>query len=1644
VFVLFCLSAPGISAQSSLQKTPGFVGGNDIFGTRNFIENKGQYGNPLRKEDAVLFVYDHLGEKIYFTAKGLVYELTEPVSVNEDEHEEARPGSDPKKYFVSMSWVNAGTPEVTPSEKQSHYFTFGGPEYNSSAFKRIYYKNVYDKIDFEFVIPKDKEYGIKYNVILHPGADPDKIKMKYSGDIRKMGMNSSGELVIATPADNITEHPPVGLNEEQTANSVSFILKDKVVAFAIEGHNPSVSFTIDPWVTAITTFTLVNGGHDVDFDFSGNTFVYGGSTNGANTMRVAKFNSSGVLVWTFSGVIILPVWNTTNFLCGIAAEKSTGKIYVSRQSATNIVRLNASGNYDNFITGSSPAVSEGGDISFICNGDLIQFGGCCAGGSNSTSMLYSINNQAGYLWSSFQPTYNTCCLDFTDYAVDAVGNYFVLYGGGGVSYANKLARVAPSFTNSIWLVPSGFSCFSEAGNRGQLLGAGSIASLNYNALDVNMNYLYYYNGLNISAYDKITGTVVATAAVAGQVIKQTAGIAVDECDNIYVGGNGSIICYHFNGVSFSTLTPIPLNAPSATPAVYDMMLDKANKILHVAGCGFVGQYTAIYSQSCSPVSPTNQCYFGQWTVSATSTSITCASLGSATVSAIGGLGPYSYLWIPSNQSGSVAVGLAPGTYTLFVSDLGTNYSFSTTVLFTSLIPLTGNVVSSAAVPCFGYATATAGIINLAGGSGNQSYLWTNGMNTQTTAIAGSLSAGSWSVTVTDALTGCMIHPTFNISQPPQLTSYILASTPTACAGETISLNGITAGGAPGSYVYLWNSGVQQNTLNVSQNNAGAYAYSLNSVDGNNCSVTAVANVTYVPNPTLTVADAYICPLETGTLNVSGATTYSWSNNTFTNYLVDSPPFSAQYTVIGMAQSCTSSAVASIYLKPVPSPQFISNSPICNGQNLQLDVSTAVAYTWSGPQSFTSSLKNPAMNIVSPINSGIYAVTVTALNSCTASASGSVTIHPTPTVVAAGASVCVNQTLNLSANASSATGFSWKGPNNFVSNQQNPFVNQPLVIASGFYSVIATSAAGCTNIAVAHASITALPNPGYSSNSPRCFGNNLSLSATGALQYNWSGPNSFNSNQQFPQLGNVSLAANGIYTLIVTTGPCQVTQTLAAIIYPLPTPTIISNVPVCEGKQLALGVSNNSITTILWHGPQGFSGSYAYMYRDSALQSQSGIYSVTVVDLHNCINSATAAISIFGNPTLSAKGDEVCFSDPASLSVTGAAGYFWQGPSGYYNASDKAVIQSATNVAPEIYTVTGTGVNGCTTVAMALLKTIPLPEPWLSVEPGTKACLNGSIVLSGFGGSTYEWNGPGKFHFPDGKLLLRLNSAEMAGIYTLTAYNVTGCKNYTQTPVEISMLPEGSLQGRMESCVPFCSDYYFQPSLRTSSNVSVKWQLDGKAYAGDRFRHCFTEPDTYTIAVMINDPESNCWNTVTYFVSAYEKPQADFSWSPENPVEGVEETIFISESRGGSQNKWIWYFGELNEIIERQNPNYLFSGAGRFPVAFIVQTNKGCKDTVVKYITVEPDFHVYVPNVFTPNGDELNEVFLPIVSGIKKYKLQVFDRWGERIYVTFDSRNGWDGSYRSQECKTDSYIWKIDCTTNQGEERKLSGNILLTR
>jgi len=275
-----------------------------------------------------------------------------------------------------------------------------------------------------------------------------------------------------------------------------------------------------------------------------------------------------------------------------------------------------------------------------------------------------------------------------------------------------------------------------------------------------------------------------------------------------------------------------------------------------------------------------------------SAAITCFSLCNAvlTGSVVGGTGPYTYTWLPSNSNATVQSNLCAGVYTLVVKDFN-NQITSSSFTVTQPALLTPSVTAVANASCFGSSNGAATVTPI-GGTGPYTYTWTP--NTSSTTVASSLTAGSYTCLVKDANL-CSGSVTVNITQPAAIGGSATSSA--VCNGGTVALNG------SGATSYTWTGSVV-NGAAFTPTISGSYTVvGSNSVTG--CTGTAVVSIGVGTTPTVSIANRTVCAGQSTTLTPSGAATYSFSGGS----AVVSPSATTVYTVTGTSSvGCVSAPV----------------------------------------------------------------------------------------------------------------------------------------------------------------------------------------------------------------------------------------------------------------------------------------------------------------------------------------------------------------------------------------------------------------------------------------------------------------------------------------------------------------------------------------------------------------------------------------------------------------------------------------------------------------------------------------------------------------------------------------------------------------
>lgn len=822
---------------------------------------------------------------------------------------------------------------------------------------------------------------------------------------------------------------------------------------------------------------------------------------------------------------------------------------------------------------------------------------------------------------------------------------------------------------------------------------------------------------------------------------------------------------------------------------------------------------------------------------------------------------------------------------------------------------------------------------------------------------------------------------------------------------------------------------------------GVITYS-NGCGVQNTTITTVPGLTLTPNN-----NSPFCAGNTLNLTTNAASSYTWIGpNSFTSNLQNPTITNASslatgaYTVIGMSASgCTASAVTNVTVNALPVPIPTNTGPYCIGTTMQLNGGAYSTYTWTGPSSFSSNLQNPTQANIQTINAGVYTVSVINANGCGGTGTTNVVVNPLPVISVTHPTNCINSTINLTSSGGSI--YSWSGPNSFASNVQNPTIPSAQLNMTGIYTVTVTDVNNCVNTETVSVTVFSIPNPTITSNSPVCVGNTLNLFSSGGVNYFWNGPG-YTGPTVNPVIPNVTLGAAGVYTLIAGIGTCTASSTHTVIINPLPTPNIVTNSPVCIN--FPINFTGSGGVSYSWSGP-GLSSALQNPNIVNASMSNNGNYVLTVTDANGCVDSTNQNVVVNPQPIVAAAGNTVCENLNTSLSSSGGISYSWTGPAGFTSTSQNPAINTAQLNYAGQYQVVVTDVNTCSDTALATLIVNPTPVP--QIVTNSPICIDHVLSLAGTGGVSYSWSGPNGFFSSAQSPTIMANTTGYTGNYPLTVTDINGCIASTLSPVIVHPIPDVAITSTKNfGCPPFCSNFTFNS---THPIQSYNWSLGNSATGTTSIAEgCYNSTGIYTVNVQVTSIYG-CINSTTHTLEVYPVPVADFNHAPIKPIINVDgEVTFTDASYNATIATWNWYFMNTAQYTSvQQNPTFVYNEPGNYVVALVVKSDKGCMDTVLRPIVVGEDFGIYVPNAFTPNGDGLNDIFQPKGFGVIEYELNIFDRWGEKVFSTKKFEEGWNGTFQGRGdtgCEESSYVWLIRCTSVFKKAHELKGHVTLIR
>ncbi len=865
-------------------------------------------------------------------------------------------------------------------------------------------------------------------------------------------------------------------------------------------------------------------------------------------------------------------------------------------------------------------------------------------------------------------------------------------------------------------------------------------------------------------------TVTATDANGCQAI-QPIGVANDGAPAVTVNSSTDPTCGNANG-------NITVSASGGTGALtftwsHDAFLTTGNATNLTAGNYFV---TVTDANNCIDVEAITITNIPGPTIQVTGiTPANCGlATGSISTTPTGGTAPLSYSWSQNAGLNSPnATGLAPGTYTVTVTD--SNNCFAT-ISATVVATATPTLLVTAENPAScGQANGSA-TVNASGGVSPYTYSWSQNPALNANA-ASNLATGPYDVTVTDD-NGCTAMVTVNVPTLNAATLNLVGTTNSTC-GLNNGTATISATGGNGTITYAWSHDIGLNNTNATALPPGNYTVSATDATGCLTTLDLAVSADQVPSVSVTGVNPTTCGNDNGSILVSasggvGTISYSWSHNGALNNPNPTNLPSGTYTVtVTDGNGCVATISADVATSPVPTASITPTATTCGTDNGSASASsigiTGPAYSWSNGLN-TQNLTNLA--------AGVYTVTITGTDGCTATASATVDTSPLPTASAAPtATTCGlnNGSITASSTDITAPTYSWS----------NGLTTQTLTnIAAGTYTVTVTGS-GCSATASATIAASAVPTATVTPTATTCGSNNGSLSVTStgitAPSYSWTP--AIPGNPQNP----TGLAA-GTYTVTVTgTDGCTATQTASIGISSAPVLSVGTiNAASCgqvDGSASVTVAGGNAPYTYSWSQNPGLNN-------PNATSLGVGSYTVTVTDTNGCTDNLSLNVTSLNGPQISlvSTAPALCGQNTGSITFsssggTGGLSYIWS-----HDASLNSL--TATGLAGGTYTITVTDANNCDNVLSATVESFDSPVASLASTGSACGLTDGTATLTVSNGTapfSYVWSHSALLNSP--------NATGLApGTYSVTITDTNGCSDTASVIVPGNMPPPAPLCG----------------------------------------------------------------------------------------------------------------------------------------------------------------------------------------------------------------------------------------------------------
>lgn len=818
-----------------------------------------------------------------------------------------------------------------------------------------------------------------------------------------------------------------------------------------------------------------------------------------------------------------------------------------------------------------------------------------------------------------------------------------------------------------------------------------------------------------------------------------------------------------------------------------------------------------------------------------------------------------------------------------------------------------------------------------------------------------------------------------------------------------------------------------------------------------------------------LADSSIIPIgETYNLTRwsinNGPTSFGQSINQFFD-TIGTIPFRM---IVSTGNFCTDTIIDSLVVSPYPEVSLLKNN-VCFYDSLTLRSQSTLSsglideYTWDLSDG-RSYMGDEITHYI--INSGYFSMThtVTSDSGCVTTVEDSVYKYPQFDVSFSANDTCLGNG-SVFANTSTKAGGNYTdtlwttslGDSSFAFDYNTQFDT----LTDITIQLVMEQESFCRDTFIETITIYPLAIPGFTAAS-LCLGDTTQLLdastlSSGTYTSSWNINNEISSaardtGYSFSTAGSKSITLN-----IETENGCT-TDTTQTIVITNPSITSINTTDICEGLTTAISSTNSSgmdsFNSYTWRVDQVQVSLDSSFDLAGAMVGQR-IVTLDVTTLNGCEVSAIDSFEVFEKPNTNFVTTAICANEtlePVDNSTITApktiTGYQWKvnDINVSTDQNPNLGVRAAGSYSLKLVT---TSADGCTdsTAQVQLIYALPIGG-----FTTTDQCLNDRTLLTSTASVANS-------SIADVSWLVEstnysanevLHTFSTPGLFAVTQYltSTQNCRDTFNDFVEIFPLPELAITlDSFLGCVPFTIDLEDNSTISSGSIASMDWDWgDGSTTNSLSPDHTYTAAGDYSIKVTAVS-DRGCEDSINLArdVTVFENPTADFTWSPDEPST-ITPFVTLTDGSTADAVQWDWTTSDGGFYTDQNTP-HSFLDTGVYQVTLLVANSNGCEDEITKDIFINADLFVYIPTAFTPNGDELNDRFGlgGITDGVNKLTIDVYNRWGEKVFSSNDVNNKWDGTYQGEPAQQGVYIYYIEYTNlKQSEWFYYKGEINLLR